>query len=192
MEKHGVNFVRTGVWMTNLRFVEPLTDMVTERFLRNLEAYLLCARRHNIAVNFTFFAFVPHTGMRGFDQAAASIQNPYPDPVALRGEQDYVLSVVNRFRNVPWLSWDLINEPSFSNPRRPWKANMPNGDPVETAAWRQWLREKYATIAGRAGAWSVPPEDLGGFDGVPLPGEQDLSFSRSGNDRQVRALDYNP
>ena len=46
--------------------------MVTERFARNLEAYLLCARRHNIVVNFTFFAFVPHTGMRGFDQAAAA------------------------------------------------------------------------------------------------------------------------
>src|SRR5208283_5847366 len=131
-------------------FVEPLTDMVTERFARNLEAYLLCARRHNIVVNFTFFAFVPHTGMRGFDQDAAPIRNPYTDPVAIRGEQDYVLSVVNRFRHVPWLCWDLINEPSFSNPDRLWKGNTPNGDPVELAAWQKWLARKYGNLAALA------------------------------------------
>jgi len=189
MERHGVTFVRTGVWMPELRFVEEATGAAGERFLRNLEAYLVCARRHNIIVNFTFFAFFPHPYIP--DAPPPPGPNPYMDPVSVRSEQDYMLSIVNRFKDVPWLSWDLINEPSFSNPRRPWKANTPNGDPVETAAWHEWLREKYATIADLAGAWSVPPEDLGSFDGVPLPGEQDLSFSRSGNDRQVRALDYN-
>ncbi len=191
MEKHGVNFVRTGVWMPNLHFVEPLTDMVTERFARNLEAYLLCARRHNIIVNFTFFAFVPHTGMRGFDQDAASIQNPYTDPVAIRGEQDYVLSVVNRFRNVPWLCWDLINEPSFSNPNRLWRGNTPNNDPTEIAAWHKWLENKYHDVARLAAAWRVTPEQLGSFDGIPLPTIEDISAQRSGDANQIRAIDYN-
>lgn len=191
MEKHGVNFVRTGVWMTNLRFVEPLTDMVTERFLRNLEAYLLCARRHNIAVNFTFFAFVPHAGMRGFDQVAASIQNPYTDPVALRGEQDYVLSVVNRFGKVPWLSWDLINEPSFSNPNRLWKGNTPNNDPTEIAAWHAWLQTQYKDTAALAAAWLLTPEQVGPLDQVPLPTIENISPQRYGNANEIRALDYN-
>jgi hypothetical protein len=191
MEKNGVNFVRTGVWMTNLRIVEPLTDMVTERFVRNLEAYLLCARRHNIMVNFTFFAFVPHAGMRGFDQVAAPIKNPYTDPVAIRGEQDYVLSVVNRFRNVPWLSWDLINEPSFSNPNRLWKGNTPNNDPTEIAAWHKWLLEKYKDPATLAAAWVVTPEQLGSLDEVPLPTIEDISHQRYGDANQIRAVDYN-
>ncbi len=189
MERHGVNFVRTGVWMPELKFVEEATGAAGERFLRNLEAYLLCARRHNIVVNFTFFAFFPRPYIP--NPPAPPGPNPYMDPVSMRSERDYILSIVNRFKNVPWLCWDLINEPSFSNPERPWRGNTPNGDAVETAAWHQWLREKYATIAELAAAWSVPPEDLGSFDSVPLPGEQDLSFSRYGNDRQVRALDYN-
>jgi len=191
MEKHGVNFVRTGVWMTNLRIVEPLTDMVTERFARNLEAYLLCARRHNIMVNFTFFAFVPHAGMRGFDQVAAAIKNPYTDAVAIRGEQDYVLSVVNRFRNVPWLSWDLINEPSFSNPNRLWKGNTPNNDPTEIDAWHKWLQEKYKDSATLAAAWLVTPEQLGSLDQVPLPTIEDISAQRYGDAHEIRAIDYN-
>jgi hypothetical protein len=189
MERHGVNFVRTGVWLPELKFVEEGTGAAGERFLRNLEAYLLCARRHNIVVNFTFFSFFPHPYIP--DPPPPPGPNPYLDPVSIGSEKDYILSIVNRFKDVPWLSWDLINEPSFSNPRRPWKGNTPNGDAVETAAWHQWLREHYATIAELAVAWSVPPENLGSFDNVPLPDEQDLSFSRYGNAREVRALDYN-
>jgi hypothetical protein len=189
MERHGVTFVRTGVWMPELKFVEEATGGASERFLRNLEAYLLCARHHNIIVNFTFFAFFPHAYIP--DPPPPPGPNPYLDPVSVRSEQDYLLSVVNRFKDVPWLCWDLINEPSFSNPRRPWKGNTPNGDAVETAAWHRWLSAKYATIEDLAAAWSVTPGELGAFDSVPLPGEQDLSYSRYGDSRQVRALDYN-
>ena len=64
MSRHGVSFVRTGVWMPNAKFIEANTGGVDERFLRNLEAFLLCAQRHKIAVNFTFFAFSPHSGRR--------------------------------------------------------------------------------------------------------------------------------
>jgi hypothetical protein len=191
MEKHGVNIVRTGVWMTHLHFVEPMTDMVTQRFERNLEAYLLCARRHNILVNFTFFAFVPHTGMRNYFEADDSRRNPYTDPVSIRGEQDYILSVVNRFRNVPGLCWDLINEPSFSNPKRLWKGNTPNNDPTEIAAWHKWLQERYHDVATLAAAWRVTPEELGSFDQIPLPTIENLTQERYGDANQIRALDYN-
>jgi hypothetical protein len=195
MSRQGVTFVRTGVWMTNLRFVEPLTDEVDERFLRNLEAYLLCARRHNIAINFTFFAFVPRTGIGGQQPLpnlpAPAIPNPYTDPSSLRIEEDYVLSVVGRFKDVPWLSWDLINEPSFSNPQRIFRGNTPNGDPSEVSAWHRWLEEKYPSTGALATAWSVTPDHIASFDGVPLPGDSDLVFSRYGNANHVRAIDYN-
>jgi hypothetical protein len=194
MERHGVTFVRTGVWMSNAKFVEPSTGQVNERFLRNLEAYLTSARNHHIAINFTFYAFTPKAGsvfpVRQ-DQPEAPLPNPYTNAAIVREEQTYVLSIVNRFKNVGWLSWDLINEPSFSNPRRIFAGNMPNGDPTEVAAWRKWLREKYGNIDALASAWGVPPQRLKTFENVDLPAAADLHLDRYGNAEEVRAIDYN-
>jgi hypothetical protein len=194
MERHGVTFVRTGVWMSNAKFVEPSTGQVNERFLRNLEAYLLSARNHHIAINFTFYGFTPKTGsvfpVRQ-DQPEAPLPNPYTNAAVVRDEQTYVLSIVHRFKNVPWLSWDLINEPSFSNPRKIFMGNTPNGDATEISAWRKWLREKYGNIAALASAWGVPPERLRAFDNVELPTVADLHLDRYGNAEEVRAIDYN-
>lgn len=193
MSHHGVSFVRTGVWMSNARFIEGNAGGgVNERFLRNLEAFLRCAQRHNIAVNFTFFAFSPHSGDSGRDDSDAALPNPYTDQASVRAQQAYVRSVVERFKDDPSLSYDLINEPSFSNPRHIFRGNYPNGDPTEIAAWRKWLREKYSdNLTALARAWSVTPEQLGGFDTVPLPSIADLTYDRYGNPREVRAVDYN-
>jgi hypothetical protein len=194
MERHGVSFVRTGVWMSNAKFVEPLTGGVNERFLRNLEAYLAAAHRHHIAINFTFFAFTPHAGeapRRNAGGAEPTPANPYLDAAMVRAEQDYVLSVVNRFKHVPWLSYDLINEPSFSNPRRVFHGNVPNGDAAELTAWRGWLRGRYHTIDALAQAWASDPLQLASFDTLPLPEDADMVYDRYGNAREVRALDYN-
>lgn len=192
MSRHGVNFVRTGVWMPNAKFIETNTGGVNERFLRNLEAFLLCAQRHGIAVNFTFFAFSPHSGYAGREDPDAIPPNPYTDPAAIQAQQAYVRSVVERFKDVPWLSWDLINEPSFSNPRHIFRGNYPNGDPTEITAWRKWLRRKYdGNLAALASAWRTTPEQLGSFDAVPLPAPTDLAYSRYANPNEVRAVDYN-
>lgn len=290
MEAHGVSFVRTGVWMSNDKFIDPSTGGVNERFLRNLEAFLDCAHRHHIAVNFNFFAFSPHfvplranqnkpqdkpnlagdySGMLGgfhlklhlkvnasgkisgtldsVDQGAngipcadfhldgqalaftlpaahgswkgdvsadgntltgtwnqgnpvplvftrdgsAEAANPYLDSAAVSAEQAYVRSVVETFKDVRWLSWDLINEPSFSNPHVIFRGNVPNGDPTEIADWDKWLSEKYKTVAALGDAWRVPTAELGNFDAVPLPAEKDLRYDRYGDANQVRALDYN-
>ncbi len=190
MQAHGVTFVRTGVWMSNARFIDGDLAGVNERFLRNLEAFLLSAQRHQIAVNFTFFAFTPNSGSQRQDTSATP-PNPYLDPGVLRAEQAYVRSVVTRFHDVPFLSWDLINEPSVSNPRQIFKGNYPNDDPAERNTWHQWLREHYGQLSALADAWSVTPEDLGSFDTIPLPSIADLTYDRYGNPRQVRALDYN-
>ena len=191
MQAHGVSFVRTGVWMPNARFVDGDLGAVTERFLRNLEAFLLSAQHHGIAVNFTFYAFTPKVGNPRPDDASTPAQNPYLDPGMLRQEQSYIRSIVSRFRSVPFLGWDLINEPSFSNPRNVFKGNYPNNDPSEIAAWRKWLRVRYADLSVLADAWSMTPEELGTFDSIALPDVGDLNYGRSGDPRQVRALDYN-
>jgi hypothetical protein len=194
MQKHGVTFVRTGVWGGQERFIDRSTGGASQRFLRNLKAYLLCARQHHIFVNFNFFAFAPQTASVFPSMAPSSqggVRNPYLNPAAIQAEQNYVLSVVSRFKSVPYLCWDLINEPSFSNPRRLWKGNTPNGDPYELRDWQEWLRARYQTIAKLAGAWSVTPEQLGSFSSIPLPRVTDLSLTRYGDANEVRAFDYN-
>ena len=191
MKAHGISFVRTGVWMSNSRFIDGDLGGVNERFLRNVEAFLLSAQRYGVAVNFTFYAFSPKAGAPRPDESSTPAQNPYLDPGMLHQEQAYIRSVASRFRTVPFLSWDLINEPSFSNPRNVFKGNYPNNAPSEIAVWHKWLRDHYSNLSTLADAWSVTPEELGSFDSIPLPDAADLSYSRYGNPRQVRALDYN-
>ena len=194
MEQHSVNFVRTGVWMGAGSFLDSATGGANERFLRNLEAFLAAAHRHHIAVNFTFFAFTPRVAA-GFRPSAATdgppLPNPYLDNATLEAEKSYIVSVVQRFGSLPWLSYDLINEPSFSNPRNIFHGNIPNGDPVEQAAWQAWLQKRYGTLASLADAWRTTTMDLGDWSSIPLPKPADLNFSRYANDRQVRAFDYN-
>lgn len=193
MERHGVTFVRTGVWMPNQRFVEPSTGGVNKRFLRNVEAYLAAAQRHHIVVNFNFFSAVPRhpSTYPGTKHSNTPPPNAYLDPTSVRMEHEYVLSVVRRFSKVPWLCYDLINEPSFSNPLVIYRGNVPNGDPVERRDWDKWLRQRYGMLQALATAWSVPANSLRSFSAVPLPTRKDMTWTRYGNPNEVRAFDYN-
>jgi hypothetical protein len=191
MASRNLNFVRTGNWFDRLLLVDRPTGGAREAVLRNLEALLLAASRHGLHVQFTFFSFEPGSLMRSLPDGPAVGRNPYTDPVAVEAEATFVRSIVTRFKGVPFLSWDLINEPSFSNPRALWRGNQPNGDPTEAEAWNEWLRKRYGTEAALAAAWGVVPEDLPALGGVPLPAPEDLSLTRNGNPRQVRAVDYN-
>ncbi|MFP5236692.1 MAG: beta-galactosidase [Acidobacteriota bacterium] len=197
MERHGVTFVRTGVWMPNVSFIDP-SGGVNKRFLRNVEGFLAAAQDHNIAVNFTFYGMIPKVGPQPTkdwqlpQNGHGPVQpNPYLDANMIRAEHEYVLSVVRPFARVPFLSYDLINEPSFSNPRMIFHGNVPNGDPAELAAWHEWLKSHYGRIGKLAEAWRVPADTLRSFDLVPLPAEKDMHYSRYGNPDEVRALDYN-
>jgi hypothetical protein len=194
MERHGVTFVRTGVWMPNTRFVEPSTGGVNERFLRNLEAYLAAAQAHHIVINFNFFSAVPRHASASRQTANGKMApppNPYLDPASVRMEHAYVTSIVRRFAQVPWLCYDLINEPSFSNPLVVYRGNVPNGDPIERHDWDQWLAQRYGHLDALAKAWSVTPASLGSFRNIPLPRREDMTWTRYGNPNEVRALDYN-
>lgn len=194
MQKHGITFVRTGIWNNQIRLIDPITGGVNERFLRGLEAFLLSAARHHIQVNFTFTAFDPQTIRRypgETSQVLGPGTNPYTDPVAIRAEQNYNLSIVTQFKDVPFLSWDLINEPSFSNPKVPWIGNTPNNDPSERREWNVWLEKRYGTVEKLAATWNTTPAALGGWGNIPLPTPRDLKLTRYGNPDQARAFDYN-
>lgn len=193
MERHGVTFVRTGVWMPNNSLVEPSTGGVSRRFLRNVEAFLAAAQQHHIVINFNFFSATPRHPIvyPGMKHSTAPPPNPYLDPASVHMEQSYVLSIVRRFAKVPWLCYDLINEPSFSNPLVVYSGNVPNGDPIERRDWDLWLRAHYVTLQKLAEAWSVPANTLGSFSRIPLPTRADMTWTRYGNPNEVRAFDYN-
>jgi hypothetical protein len=195
MEKQGVTMVRTGVWLNRARYLESHTDAAGERFLRAVEAFLHSAARHHMQVVFTLFAFEPQTiESPGPGQDRGRLgpgSNPYTDQAAIADQRSWVESIASRFKNVPFFSFDLVNEPSFSNPRQLWKGNTPNADPTELAAWREWLAHRYASPAALAEAWHIPAAEIGSISTVALPDPSDLEPSRIGNLHLTRAIDYN-
>jgi hypothetical protein len=155
----GLNMLRTG-WWTGWDKISDETGRPYERTLRTLEAYLMTARKYGLPVQFNFFAFLPEI-LGG--------ANAYLDPEAVRKQQNLVSAVAARFHEVPFLAWDLINEPSFS--KYLWRMR-PNGDPVELAVWNAWLAKKYPERAALAAAWNDLPDALSGT--ISLPSEQEF------------------
>ncbi len=195
MEKAGVSIVRTGIWANRFRYLEDVSGASDERLLNAIEAYLDAAARHHMQVIFTFFAFNPGGETRrspaGGNEGMAPQSNPYLDPFAIEQETTYVRSIVSRFKNIPFFSYDLINEPSYANIEHIWKGNSPAGGKAETSAWQLWLKTRYGLIDSLASAWHVPPSELGGFNRVQLPDYDEIQQARDNNSKNVRAVDYN-
>jgi hypothetical protein len=177
----GLNTLRTG-WWTGWDQLMKQSGVVREEALRTMEAYLMTARRNGLAVQFNLFAFIPEV-LGG--------ENPYLDPEAIRRQKEMIVPFVERFHDVPYLAWDLINEPSFSNPLKTWETR-PNGDRFELAAWNAWLNKHYADHGAIAEAWrSIPvPED----GSIPLPSEAEFStraqYEAWPSNNSLRAMDY--
>ena len=133
-------------------------------------------------MQFNLFAFIPEV-LGG--------ENPYLDPEAIRRQKEMIVPFVERFHDVPDLAWDLINEPSFSNPQKTWETR-PNGDRFELAAWNAWLNKHYADHGAIAEAWrGVPvPQDAS----IPLPSEAEFStraqYEAWPLNNSLRAMDY--
>ena len=151
----GLNMLRTGWWSGWDKLCDE-NGQPYERTLRTMEAYLMTARKYGFPVQFNFFAFLP-------DVLAG--ENSYLDPEAVRRQETLISAVVARFHDVPYLAWDLINEPSIS--KHLWTMR-PNGDPVELMAWNKWLAKRYPDRAALAAAWNVPEGSVEGTIPVPL------------------------
>lgn len=159
----GLNMIRTGWWTGWDKFCDE-NGQPYERTLRTIEAYLMTARKNGLPVQFNFFAFLP-------DVLGGA--NPYLDPEAVRKQQTLISSVVSRFRDVPWLAWDFINEPSIS--QHLW-TTRPNGDPIELQKWNEWLDKRYPDRAALAAAWNVPASTVTGTATLP----EELEFTPRG------------
>ena len=156
----GLNMIRTGWWTGWDKFCDE-DGVPYERTLRTLEAYLMTARKYGLPVQFNFFAFLPDV-LGGAD--------PFLDPKAVRRQKTLISAVAARFHDVPFLAWDLINEPSFAG--RMW-TTRPNGDAFELAAWNAWLNKSYPDRAKLAALWNVPAEAVAGT--ISLPREEEFA-----------------
>ena len=149
-----LNMLRAGWWTGWDKFCDE-NGQPYERTLRTIEAYLMTARKYNLPVQFNFFAFLPEV-LGG--------ANPYLDPQAVRKQQTLVGAVTARFHDVPFLAWDLINEPSFS--KHLWTL-LPNEDTVELERWNGWLAKRYPDRGALAAAWNVLPASVQGTIALP-------------------------
>ncbi len=156
----GLNMIRTGWWTGWDKFCDE-EGRPYERTLRTLEAFLMTARKDGLPVQFNFFAFLP-------DVLGGA--NAYLDPQAVRRQETLVSSVAERFHDVPFVAWDLVNEPSFS--KHTWQM-LPNGDGYELSAWNRWVDAKYTDRAALAEAWGLPA--LGKDETLPVPSEQEFN-----------------
>lgn len=162
MQKRGINFVRTGLWTAWSRVITDRDGarIVDEGALSAAEAFVESAAKHGIVVGFNLFAFLP---------PAFGGENPYLDPKSLDGQKALVTAFARRFAGVPWVHWDLINEPSYAPRPKLW-STRPIGDRFELAAWKEWLGKNHPghrTEGSLASLWSdasvnplaVPTED---------------------------------
>jgi hypothetical protein len=144
----GLNMIRTGLW-TAWKPELAANGQMSEDALRTIEAFLMCARHNGLPVQFNLFAFYP-------DEFGG--ENGYLDPAALHAESVYAESLVARFSDVPFLAWDLINEPSAN--RNLWRT-LPDYDAFEQAAWRRWIAERYPDHAALLHDWAEPSLGIG-------------------------------
>ncbi len=175
MVEAGVNMVRTGLW-TGWKRVMLDPGAVDEGVLRAFTAFLLTARRYDIPVIFTFFAFLP--------EAWGGV-NPYLDPTAVVAQKALVAAFARRFAGVNDLLWDFINEPSFSSPARVW-STRPNYDAYEHAAWVEWLAKQGVSDDEWRERWRLAPDDP-----LDLPALEDFEdrYIFQGT-HPIRAMDY--
>lgn len=176
IQSAGLNMIRSGWWTGWDKFFDE-NGQPYERTLRTMEAFLMTARRHDLPVQFNFFAFLPD---------ALSGANSYLDPEVVHKQQTLLTAVVSRFKDVSWLAWDLINEPSIS--KRLWTMR-PNEDSIETQKWNEWLAKRYSDRAALAAAWNLPVASVEGT--VPLP--QEIEFNSRGmyvGRNSLKAHDY--
>lgn len=132
MKSAGVNMIRTGIW-TGWKLYFDEKGEVKEEVLRAFEAFILTAKKYDIPVIFTFFAFMPE--MFGG-------KNAYLDPKSIEGQKKFLSAFASRMKSAKDVIWDLINEPSFANPKNLWSCR-PNYDEFEKRAWFEFLKKRF-------------------------------------------------
>ena len=181
MKAAGINMVRTGIWTGWTHYMMDV-GAPAEGPLRALDAFVLTARKFDIPVIFTLFAFLPESWGGA---------NPYLDPRSLNAQKEFVTAIARRYRDAREIVWDLINEPSFCNPQYLWQCR-PNYDRYEAEAWQTWLKERYAAPSDEARDALIQEAYRTTTDEAPaLPAKEDFDdVNLFGARHPVKVIDY--
>ncbi|MCY0874726.1 MAG: beta-galactosidase [Firmicutes bacterium] len=183
LQAAGVNLIRTGMW-TAWRHLMLEDGHASETVLRAIDAFILTARAHGLEVTFTFFSFTPE---------AWEGANPYLDPRSVQAQKRFIASIVSRFAGAKGIHWDLINEPSLFDPKRPFAGPRSLGDVHERAAWVKWLQERHPSLSALQHHWNMTPAELPSYEAAALPVHEDINSDvedLSVLKRGTRWLDY--
>jgi hypothetical protein len=166
MAKAGINLIRTGIWSA-WRQVMFVDGHPYEEVLRAIDAFILTCKRHNMEVTFNFFAFTPEL-WEGV--------NPYLDPRSVEAQKRFIAAIVSRHAQTTNIHWDLINEPSMFNPKKPFAGPQSARDKFEHEAFVLWLQERHGSIRKLQERWNMTPGELPDFASVRLPDESEMNM----------------
>ncbi|WP_205516890.1 beta-galactosidase [Paenibacillus sp. SYP-B3998] len=167
MAKAGINLIRTGIWSA-WRQVMFVDGHPYEEVLRAIDAMILTCKRHNMEVTFNFFAFTPEL-WEGV--------NPYLDPRSVEAQKRFIAAVVSRHVETTNIHWDLINEPSMFNPKKPFAGPQSAHDKFEQEAFAAWLQQRHDSIRKLQERWNMTPGELPNFASVRLPDEAQMNMN---------------
>lgn len=166
MRQAGINHIRSGIW-TAWRQIMYVDGHPYEEVLRAIDAFVLTAKKNDLDLCFTFFAFTPEM-WEG--------KNPYLDPRSLDAQKRFIAAIVSRYKKATHLHWDLINEPSMFDPKRIFSGPRSARDSFEIKAFQQWAKEKYGTIRKVQEAWNYSSVELSSFEEITPPEPEDMNF----------------
>ncbi|WP_307728753.1 beta-galactosidase [Alkalicoccobacillus plakortidis] len=166
MKQAGINHIRSGIW-TAWRQIMYVDGHPYEEVLRAIDAFVLTAKRHDLDLCFTFFAFTPEL-WEG--------KNPYLDPRSLEAQKRFIAAIISRYTKATHLHWDLINEPSMFDPKRIFSGPRSARDSFEIKAFQDWTKEKYGTIRQVQEAWNYSSVELPSFEAITTPEHEDINF----------------
>ena len=166
MKRAGINYIRTGIWTAwrNMMFADGHVD---ENVLRSLDAFILCAKKHDLEVTFNFFSFTPET-WEG--------ENPYLDPRSVEAQKRFITAFVSRHTETTNINWDLINEPSMFDPDRTFAGPRSLHDSFDRKAYREWLEKRHGSIVELQEKWNMTERELPSFAAVEPPETSEINF----------------
>src|SRR5699024_5897328 len=166
MKRAGINYIRTGIWTAwrNMMFIDGHVD---ENVLRSIDAFILCAKKHDLHVTFNFFSFTPET-WEG--------ENPYLDPRSVEAQKRFITTVVTRHQDTTNVDWDLINEPSMFDPKRTFEGPRPIHDSFERKSYQEWLKERHGSIEKLQERWNMTEQELPSFEAIDTPEPSEINF----------------
>lgn len=163
MRERGITLIRTGLWAAH-RQLQLDPGAPQPGALAALDAFVLCCAQNRMPVIFNLFTFIP-------DHWPGD--HPYLDPREISAQREFLSVLAHRWAALPHVMWDLINEPSVTNPNQLWKTRPLPGR-REEEDFRRYLQRVHGDLDTLRERWNRTPAQIPSWGRVPLPAEEDF------------------